>query len=102
MRVTQRVVVNIHLLSSDEMRQEDLIEFARRDWQSIAAMKERFWIEQKRRMTAGEALHLADDLRAMVRSRRSDWPSEEDRRSDLATHLRVSESLQHVRSSRAR
>ena len=84
------------------MRQEDLIEFARRDWQSIAAMKERFWIEQKRRMTAVEALHLADDLRVAVRNWRSDWPSEEDRRLDLATHLRVSESLQRVRSSRAR
>jgi hypothetical protein len=84
------------------MRREDLIEFARRDWQSIAAMKERFWIEQKRRMTAAEALHLADELRVAVRSRRSDWPSEEDRESDLATHRRVSESLQRVPSSRAR
>ena len=84
------------------MRQEDLIEFARRDWKSIAAMKERFWIEQKRRMTAGEALHLADELRAAVKSRRSDWPSDAERRSDLATHLRVSESLQRVRSSRVR
>jgi hypothetical protein len=83
------------------MRREDLIEFARRDWQSVAAMKERFWVEQKRRMTAGEALQLADELRAAVRNRRSDWPSEEDRRSDLATHQRVSESLQRVRPSRA-
>jgi hypothetical protein len=81
------------------MRREDLIEFARRDWQSVAAMKERFRIEQKRRMTASEALHLADELRAAVKSRRSDWPSEEERQSDLATHLRVSESLQRVRSS---
>ena len=59
-------------------------------------MKERFWIEQKRAMTAAEALHLADDLRVAVRSRESDWPSEEERRSDLATHLRVSESLRSV------
>jgi hypothetical protein len=29
------------------MRREDLIAFARRDWQLLAAMKERFWIEQK-------------------------------------------------------
>jgi hypothetical protein len=79
------------------MRREDLIEFARRDWQSIAAMKERFWVDQKHRMTPAEALHFADDLRAAIRSRRSDWPSEEERQSDLATHARVSESLQKYR-----
>jgi hypothetical protein len=84
------------------MRREDLIEFARRDWQSIADAKERFWIEQKRRMTPTEALHLADDLRLAVISRRSDWPSEEERASDLATHARVSESLQRVPSTRTR
>lgn len=82
------------------MRREDLIEFARRDWQSIAAMKERFWVEQKRRMTASEALHLGDELRLAVRGWRSDWPSEEDRRPDLATHLRVSESLRSVAQSK--
>ena len=80
------------------MRREDLIAFARRDWQSVAAMKQRFWVEQKRRMTASEALQLADDLRSSVTSRRSDWPSDDERRSDLETHARVSESLQRVRA----
>ena len=80
------------------MRREDLIAFARRDWQSVAAMKERFWVEQKHRMTASEALRLADDLRSSVISRRSDWPSDDERRSDLATHARVSVSLRRVRT----
>jgi hypothetical protein len=79
------------------MRREDLIAFARRDWRSVAAMKERFWVEQKRRMTASEALQLADDLRSSVTSRRPDWPSDDERRADLATHVRVSESLRRVR-----
>jgi hypothetical protein len=87
-----------HLLSSTRMRREDLIAFARRDWQSVAAMKERFWVAQKRRMTASEALQLADDLRSSVTSRRDDWPSDDERRSDLATHARVSESLRRVRA----
>jgi hypothetical protein len=80
------------------MRREDLIAFARRDWSSVAAMKERFWAERKRHMTPSEALRLADDLRSSVASRRSDWPSDDERRSDLETHARVSESLRSVRA----
>lgn len=83
------------------MRREDLIEFARRDWQSVAEAKDRFWVDQKRRMTPAEALHLADDLRLAVIRQRSDWPSDEERAADLATHARVSESLQRVPSTRA-
>ncbi|MDP9362293.1 MAG: hypothetical protein M3P29_12695 [Acidobacteriota bacterium] len=84
------------------MRREDLIAFARRDWNAVAEMKERFWVEQKKQMTAGEALRLADDLRRAVINRRHDWPSEDDRQSDLATHTRVSESLQRVPSTKFR
>lgn len=80
------------------MRREDLIAFARRDWPAVAAMKERFWAEQKRLMTASEALQLADDLRSAITSRRPDWPSENERRSDLASHERVSEGLRRVRA----
>jgi hypothetical protein len=80
------------------MRPEDLLAFARRDWSGVAAMKDHFWVEQKRRMTASEALQLADELRCSVVSRRSDWPSVDERRSDLETHVRVSESLRRARA----
>ena len=82
------------------MRREDLIAFARRDWTRLAAMKDRFWIEQKQQLSASEILQLGEDLRSAVTSRRTDWPSDEERRSDLASHARVSENLQRVRSSR--
>jgi hypothetical protein len=84
------------------MRREDLIAFARRDWTSLAASKDRFWLEQKQGLTASEILQLGENLRSTVRSRRTDWPSDEERRSDLESHARVSESLQRVRSSRTR
>ena len=82
------------------MRREDLIAFARRDWTRLAAMKDRFWIKQKQQLSASEILQLGEDLRSAVTSRRTDWPSDEERRSDLASHARVSENLQRVRSSR--
>jgi hypothetical protein len=81
------------------MRREDLIAFARRDWTRLAAMKDRFWIEQKQQLNASEILQLGEDLRSAVMSRRTDWPSDEERRSDIESHTRVSESLQRVRYS---
>lgn len=78
------------------MRREDLIAFARRDWASIAAMKESYWAELKPGMTAAEALRVSGELRAAVTGWRADWPSEEERRLDLETHARVSENLQRV------
>ena len=79
------------------MRREDLIAFANRDWKRVAEAKEQYWAEQKQRMTPAEALTLSNNLRRDVIRRRPDWPSEEERRLDLETHARVSESLQRVR-----
>jgi hypothetical protein len=78
------------------MRKEDVIAFAHRDWSAIAASKRRRWAEQKSGMTPAEALSVGDELRHHARAHRYDWPTEEDRRDDLAVHLRVSESLRRV------
>jgi hypothetical protein len=51
-------------------------------------------------MTAGDALDVGDDLRNYVMSLNDHWPSEEDRRNDLAMHVRVSGSLRRVDSAR--
>lgn len=84
------------------MRTEDILAFARRDWQAIAALKRRRWAEQKSQMTAAEALHVGDELRHHVASLQNGWPTEEDRRNDLADHIRVSERLRRVEPPRRR
>lgn len=81
---------------SGPVRKEDLIAFASRDWDAVAARKRRWWAEQKSRMTAAEALSVGDELRQHVSSLRDDWPTEDDRRKDLLSHLRVSEMLRSV------
>jgi len=78
------------------MRKEDLIAYARRDWQAIAASKRQRWAEQKSQMTAAEALSVGDELRHHAYALRPGWPTEEDRRNDLASHIRVSEMLRSV------
>jgi hypothetical protein len=79
------------------VRKEDVIAFARRDWNAIAALKRRHWVEQKSRMKPVEALEVGDELRHHVSALRSDWPTEEDRRKDLASHIRISEMLRRVK-----
>jgi len=79
------------------MRKEDVIAFARRDWQAIAALKRERWAEQKKRMSAAEALSVGDALRHHAYALRDGWPTEEDRQNDLAVHIRVSESLRRVK-----
>jgi hypothetical protein len=78
------------------VRKEDLIAFAHRDWSAIEALKRRYWREQKSRMTPAESLEVGDGLRQHVSALRDDWPTEEDRRKDLASHTRVSELLRRV------
>ena len=87
---------------SASVRREDILAFANRDWDAIAAMKRRSWVEQKARMTPAEAFQVADELRRHVRVLNPAWPTEADRRDDLAVHIRVSESLRRVKPSATR
>jgi len=84
------------------IRQQDLIDFAQRDWSAIADAKADHWRERKRRFGAAEAFRLADDLREHVARARPDWPDEAERSADLASHVAVGESLRRVRDTGTR
>ena len=84
------------MLFSAAVRTEDIIAFARRDWEAIAELKRRHWAEETSRMTAAEALALGDELRRHALALHPEWPTAEHRREDLAVHIRVSESLRRV------
>ncbi len=70
--------------------------FLDRDWAALDRDKDRYWREHARERGAAAAVRIADDLRRHVLSVRPDWPSEEERAEDLATHLRVIEVLRRV------
>ncbi|HET8773120.1 MAG TPA: hypothetical protein VFP80_04995 [Thermoanaerobaculia bacterium] len=82
------------------MRNEDLVAYARRDWAAVEARKRAHWTAEK--LTPEESLRIGDDLRRHVSAFQPDWPSPKDRQSDLATHIRVAESLRRVDASRRR
>ena len=75
----------------------DLIRaFVRRDWAQVARAKTAVWPAQKSGRSAAEVLDAADALRRHAMTVRPEWPSDEDRAADLATHRRVSEALRAV------
>jgi hypothetical protein len=84
------------------VRKKDLIAFVRRDWRAVAALKRERWAHQESRMAPAERLAVGDELRRHVAAFQESWPTEQDRRSDLASHLRVSEMLRRVQSSHRR
>lgn len=86
----------------DEQRRRHLIEFAIRDREEPARLKAAHWEEYRRRHGLEGALRISADLFAWARAVRPDWPTAEDRRQDLETHVRVGEMLRSVRTSRAR
>jgi hypothetical protein len=75
---------------------EDLRKFARQDWALAKRTKEDYWLAFKKRFGAAGAMSMVDELRNQILAQKKGWPSEEERREDYATHLRVIDALERV------
>lgn len=60
-----------------------------RDWRSLERGKELYWSAWKVQHGPAAGIRVAEALREQVRRARPDWPSDDERREDLETHLRV-------------
>jgi len=78
------------------MKAADIRAYANRDWRRIQELKDETWIELKRRLTPAEVLDLGDDLRRWALTVHPDWPTEEQRREDLAHHTHLANLLHRV------
>jgi hypothetical protein len=78
------------------MTKSEVESFLGRDWASVQRLKADFWAEQKQRLTPEEILRVGEELWQTARQLHPDWPSPEDRREDLETHIRVSAALRSV------
>jgi hypothetical protein len=79
---------------------EGIAEFVARDWAAARAAKDAYWAARIRRLGPLEGFRIADELRRQMLAIDPQWPSEAERRDDLANHQRVSELL--CRADRAR
>lgn len=75
---------------------EDALAFVNRDWESVGRLKEERWVERQRAMSNVELLRLSESLWLQARAARPEGPSEEERREDLETHLRVGHLLRSI------
>lgn len=82
-------------------REDDLRAYVRRDWAVLAEAKRAHWLAQ-RALGPAHAARVVDDLRNQVRAVRPDWPSDEERAADLASHIRVAEILRRGSPPRQR
>ena len=75
-------------------------EFVSRDWGAVRAAKDAYWADRIAQLGPAEGLRIADELRRQMRSLNPDWPSPDDRRRDLLSHVRVTALLRRVHSTR--
>lgn len=76
---------------------KDLAAYVRRDWNTVAIAKEEQWIAERRRRGVRWCFEVADSLRRQAVQRHPAWQTADDRRDDLATHVRVGTALRRVR-----
>jgi hypothetical protein len=75
------------------MTRAEVLAFAMRDWDALGRSKAAHWVKIRQELGAEEALEVADGLRTYVQGFRPDWPGDEERQADRATHERVATIL---------
>ena len=78
------------------MKQAEIRDYLRRDWDLVRENKDRYCSERKKSLTPAAALSIGDGLREHVRNLRPEWPDAAEREADIQVHTRVSGSLRRV------
>lgn len=74
----------------------DIRRYMSRDWQAARDAKDEYWASRIGELGPGEGFRIADQLRRQAIRQHPGWPSADDRRRDLAAHVRLSELLRRA------
>jgi hypothetical protein len=78
------------------MDPRDVEAYTRRPWRRAAEAKHRYWVEEVARRGPLATFEAAQALWVHMRMLRPDWPSDEERRLDLAHHVELKRALERV------
>lgn len=77
-------------------------DYMSRDWEAVRRAKDDYWSERIARLGPSEGFRIAEELRQQVLRSQPGWPSESERKEDLAAHLRLADLLHRAGRSRCR
>jgi hypothetical protein len=80
----------------------DIRDYMSRDWRGARDAKDTYWADRIRQLGPSEGFRIADELRRQALRQHPGWPSPDDRREDLAAHVRLSELFRRAPHSRSR
>lgn len=75
------------------MHADDLQAYARRPWHLLAALERDHWARQLVARGPLATFEISQGLWTHMRSVRPDWPTETDRRADLAHHVALKRAI---------
>ena len=81
------------------MRADDLRAYLERSWTAAAALKVEHWAREFAERGSEATLEVSRALWEHMRLVRPEWPSEDERRDDLAHHLRLKRAIDHAAST---
>jgi hypothetical protein len=74
----------------------DIAAYMTRDWEAARRSKDSYWAERIRRLGAAEGFRIAGELRLEMLLLDPTWPHGDERRDDLAHHVRLRELMQRA------
>jgi len=80
---------------SSGMRKEDVLSYAKRDWNRLDRDKRAYWADQG----ATARLRASAELWRHMRIVRPGWPSQADCENDLAFHIELKERIDRASST---
>ena len=80
----------------------DLDAFVNRDWEAVRRAKDEYWAERIARLGPIEGFRIAEELRRQVLLQNPSWPYGEERREDLAAHIRLSGAFRRAAATSRR
>ena len=86
----------------DRVITREIRSYVSRDWAAARESKDAFWAMRIARLGPIEGLRIADELRRQVARQNPGWPSDAERNSDLAAHIRLSDLLGRAGRPRSR